>query len=423
MSATEKGLRQQFERSVRDAHDRVIELCVRLTQTNSENPPGDTSEIVSLIESHLNDRPGIEIRRVSPKDPVINLVARVRGKKPGRRLIFNGHLDTFPIGEPAGWSVPPISGKIDGNRIYGRGASDMKAGVAAEITAFLLLAEHREHFGGEVVLALVGDEETGGRWGTQYLLDNVPESVGDAMISGDAGCPRVVRFGEKGQLWLELVATGQSNHGAHVHLGVNAIDRLMEGLQRIHRLSELECSIPSDVRQAISFATSVSEKFSGEGESAILQRVTVNIGSIEGGVAPNIIPSAARACVDIRFPPGLTVTDVVEAAQSLLADLPDVNLRVMAASEPNVTEPNEDLVTLAVRNAQDWLKEPVVKNMRVGFSDARFYRYKGVPSIVYGATPHGMGGVDEYVLIDDLKAIFYVHAMTAFDFLTDSIKR
>ena len=95
----------------------------------------------------------------------------------------------------------------------------MKAGIAASVMAFELLAGCREAWNGEVVLALVGDEETGGVWGTQYLLANIEEAVGDAMINGDAGSPLVARIGEKGNLWIKVCATGVPNHGAHVHLG------------------------------------------------------------------------------------------------------------------------------------------------------------------------------------------------------------
>ena len=84
----------------------------------------------------------------------------------------------------------------------------MKAGVAALVLAFVTLAEFRDVWDGELVPTLVGDEETGGRWGTQYLLANVEEATGDAMLNADTGSPRVVRVGEKGNVWVELEATG-----------------------------------------------------------------------------------------------------------------------------------------------------------------------------------------------------------------------
>ncbi len=166
-------IRRAFVRRVYNSRDQLMALASDLTRIASENPPGDTTMIVQAVESLLHPIPTIEVRRVVGKHPVVNLVARLAGTKVGRRLIFNGHLDTFPVGMPDLWSLPPLSGTITDGRLYGRGASDMKAGVAASLLSVLLLAEVREHWCGEVVLTLVGDEETGGQWGTQYLLANV----------------------------------------------------------------------------------------------------------------------------------------------------------------------------------------------------------------------------------------------------------
>ena len=103
----------------------------------------------------------------------------------------------------------------------------MKAGVAALVLVFVTLAEFRDAWSGDLVLTLVGDEETGGRWGTQYLLANVEEAVGDAMLNADTGSPLVVRVGEKGDVWVSLGATGVANHAAHAHLGRDAVDVLV----------------------------------------------------------------------------------------------------------------------------------------------------------------------------------------------------
>jgi acetylornithine deacetylase/succinyl-diaminopimelate desuccinylase-like protein len=91
---------------------------------------------------------------------------------------------------------------------------------------------------------------------------------------------------------------------------------------------------------------------------------------------------------------------------------------VIAACEPNVSDPDHEIMRHVLRNAEDVLKTVVVRNMRVGFSDARFYRQHRVPAVVYGPTPHNMGGPDEHVTLNDLFAVFYVHALAAFDFLS-----
>ena len=281
----------------------LVDPCRSPVRIDSIYPPGDTTAVVEAIEAVLGATAGIEHRRVVGRAPADNLVARTRGAGPGRRLVLNGHLDTFPIGEARG-SPPPLEADLEDRRIYGRGACDMKAGVAALVLAFVTLAEFRDAWNGEVVLALVGDEETGGRWGTRYLLANVEEAVGDAMLNADTGSPRVVRVGEKGNVWVEPEATGVANHAAHVHLGRNAVDALVDALGAVRALAALAPSLPAAVERTIAEAQAVSEADSSEGEAETLRRITVNTGRIEGGIGVNTIPDRAGALCDIRIPPG-----------------------------------------------------------------------------------------------------------------------
>jgi acetylornithine deacetylase/succinyl-diaminopimelate desuccinylase-like protein len=293
----------------------------------------------------------------------------------------------------------------------------MKAGLATALMTAQLVSEHRDALAGELVVTCVGDEETGGRWGTEYLLDNVSYCRGDAVLNADAGSPRVLRFGEKGQLWIELRATGLANHGAHVHLGRNAIEPLLEGIRRCLSLRTFSAPLPSDVLKAMEEARDVSEKISGAGEFDTLSHVTVNVGTIAGGSVVNIIPDMATARLDIRIPPGVTVKAVVARVSDLLSDLPALNFEIQRSCDPTVTSPSAEIATLVLANARALLGPDVVANMRVGMSDARFYRVRGMPTIVYGPAPHNMGGIDEYVMVEDIQTVFHVHAMTAFDYL------
>ena len=396
----------------------LVELCRTLVRIDSTNPPGDTTAVVEAVEAVLDATPGIEHRRVVGRAPAVNLVARVHGVDPGRRLVLNGHLDTFPIGD-ARWEHDPLGGDLEAGRIYGRGACDMKAGVAALVLAFVTLAEFRDAWDGELVLTLVADEETGGRWGTRYLLANVEEATGDSMLNADTGSPRVVRVGEKGNVWVEVEATGVANHAAHVHLGRNAVDALVVALGAVHALGELAPSLPAAVERAIAQAKAVSEAESGAGEAETLRRITVNIGRIEGGIGVNTIPDRARALCDIRIPPGVTVGRVRAELASAIGPLPDASWRILECTEPSWTDPEEAIVRAVRKNAAAVTGRDVVVNLRAGFSDARFWRHAGVPSVVYGVGAHRMGGADEYATVEDLKTVFAVHAFAAFDYLHD----
>ena len=399
---------------------RLIEMTQALVRVASPNPPSNTRAIAEATQGLLAAIPGIEVRSVEPEPGIVSLVARLRGKGQGRRLIFNGHLDTFPIGEATGWTVPPLGGDLREGRLYGRGVSDMKGGLACSILAAALLAEQRQAWDGEVVLTLAGDEENMGSLGTGHLLETIPEARGDANICGDVGSPKVVRFGEKGLLWLDVEAKGTAAHGAHVHKGSNAIDRLRATLDRIKDLEQFPIDMPAAVKDAIAAAAPISEPLSGAGESDTLSRVTVNIGTIAGGVSPNLVPSEARAQCDIRLPVGTTTAAVLAKLNEVLRPLEGVTWRALRRFEPNFTDPNDEIVTRVRDVAAEVLGTPPAVNMRVGGSDSRWYRQHGVPTVVYGLTPFNMGGDDEHILVDELKAVAKVHTLAAFDFLTNS---
>lgn len=292
VKANTAAIEQLIVGAISDQTDRLIEMSRRLISAASPNPPGDVAQAADVAEQLLLAIPGMTVERVATAPGIVNLIGRLSANQPGRRLVFNGHLDTFPIGEDLGWTVPPLDGTVKDGLLFGRGVSDMKGGIAASLLAIHTLGAHRDAWAGEIVVTLAGDEETMGHLGTHHLLQYFPHARGDAMISGDVGSPMVVRFGKKGLLWVEIEAEGSSAHGAHVHKGVNAIDRLRSALDVLKQLEALETNELPMVTAAILAAEPISEPLSGIGESNVLRKVTVNIGVIEGGVSPNLVPTA-----------------------------------------------------------------------------------------------------------------------------------
>jgi succinyl-diaminopimelate desuccinylase len=360
---------------------------------------------------------GIEVELHSASDSILNVVARVRGGRPGRRIVFNGHLDTFPIGNPDDWTTSPTGHEHLG-RLFGLGVSDMKGGLAASIFALQQLAPFRSEFPGEAVATFAGDEETMGVLGTQFLLETVPHARGDAMISGDAGSPRVLRFGEKGMIWLRLSAVGKSSHAAHVHRGDSAIEKLITAIEELRSIREYKVDTPPAVHDAIETASNVSETLSGVGESDVLRKVTITFGTFHGGRLSNLVADRAEATADIRLPVGVTVADIEAFIGEILRKHPGVTAEVTRRFEPSWTDPNHELIGILRTNCHSILGHQPVVNMRVGASDARLYRMAGVPAVVCGLTPNNMGAADEYVEIDELIALGEIFALSAYDFLT-----
>jgi acetylornithine deacetylase/succinyl-diaminopimelate desuccinylase-like protein len=364
--------RAAFATAAAGCQDRVVAAARRLIAVPSPNPPGDTGAVAEAAAAILRESvPGVDVALHAASPSVVNLVARVHGSGPGRRIVLNGHLDTYPVNEALPWTVDPLGGLVRDGRLYGRGAADMKGGIAASIVALGLLAEHSDLWRGEAVLTLAGDEETMGPLGTKWLMDHVPHANGDAVIIGDAGSPRVLRFGEKGFLWVELEAAGRAAHGAHVHLGINAYDRLRAAMDAVEALrTTLPVAAPAGVTAAIAAARAVSEALNGAGEADVLGRVTVNIGRVDAGTSMNLIPAAARAAMDIRLPAGASAAAAEAALGAALAGIEGVTFRVLRRFEPSVTDPEAEIVRRVAAAARQVLGEAPVANMRVGGSDS-----------------------------------------------------
>lgn len=418
MPHADDAVRRAILDGARQRRDQIVADASALIAVPSPNPPLATGAVAAIAAELIGRQvPDAELSLHDAGEGVVNVVARLPGSGPGRRLVFSGHLDTYPVDVALPWTTDPFGGEVRDGRLYGRGAADMKGGIAASLTAFAVLSHHREAWPGEVILALSGDEESMGRRGAHWLLENLPHVRGDAVVIGDAGSPMVVRFGEKGFLWIEVDASGQPGHGAHVHLGVNAIDRLRAALDAVTRLRDLNVPTPDIVRRAIEAARPVSEPLSGRGEAATLARITVNIGQIAGGTSMNLIPAAARAGIDIRLPVGTATEEVEAALASALSGMNGVTWRVLRRYEPSFTDPAHEIVRAVATASTETLERPPAVNMRVGGSDARIFRAAGIPTVVYGPTPHNMGGADEYALIEELHAVATVHALSAFDYL------
>jgi succinyl-diaminopimelate desuccinylase len=410
------NVRQAFAADLSRKRDMIPAMAKALIACRCETPLGDTRAMTDAVERLVVDVPEIEFERHAGAPHIVNLVMRVRGSRPGRRLIFNGHMDTFPLVDATRWTVDPAGEERDG-RLYGLGSSDMKSGLAAILFALRQLAKHRDLWAGEVVATFAGDEETMGELGSQFLLDTVPHAKGDAMISADAGSPRVLRFGEKGMIWLTLRARGRSSHAAHVHRGDSAIDKLLVVIGELQKLRHFKVNAPAAVTAGIAEASAISEPLSGAGESEVLSSVTVTIGTIKGGHLRNLVSDASEATADIRIPVGVTVGQIENEIFRAVAAHEGVECIIERRFEPTWTPPDHKVIELLARNCATVIGALPVRNMRVGASDARLYRRAGVPTVVCGLTPHNMGSADEYVDVAELLAVGDIFALTAFDFL------
>lgn len=401
-----------------DRHSALIEsYALRLVGIPSHQPEGDVRGVADELEKIALGIPRVRVERFVSEEPVHNIVLTLPGSRSGPRLVFNGHTDTFPLGNLDGWSRNPW-GEVAGDRIYGLGISDMKGGLAASLFALKCLAECELNFPGEIVCTFAGDEETMGTLGTQYLLENVPHAHGQAMISGDVGSPSILRIGEKGMVWATLWAKGRSAHAAHVHKGDSAIEKLTAAMARISELRNWEVSEDAHgVQNLIDRWSDFSEQLSGVGETEVLKGVTVTYGTFHGGRLPNLVADEAVMSVDIRIPVGVTVGDIEAHLEAVCGEIDGITMEITRRFEASWTEPQSPIVEVVQKTSAYVLDGEVAATMRVGASDARLYRYAGVPSVVCGLTPFNMGAPNEYILRDELSALGKIFALSACRYL------
>ncbi len=286
--------------------DALIGFLSRFIRAKSPNPPGDTRAAAAHIRQFLDAR-GHAYWVIDPEPTMPNIVAAFEAGTPGRHLVLNGHIDVFPVGAEA-WAHDPWGGEVAEGKIWGRGACDMKCGTTASIFTFDYLSRLADRLKGRLSLAAVSDEETFGPWGARYLMENHPEVHGDCSLNGEPSNIHTIRFGEKGPLWVTIRVTTRGAHGAYIHASGSATKIAARMVQDFEALSELEASPPHNVASALEAGRAATEADLGAGASEIVQTVTVNVGTLHGGLKVNMIPGECVLELDLRVPVGLEKT-------------------------------------------------------------------------------------------------------------------
>ncbi|MBB6448250.1 succinyl-diaminopimelate desuccinylase [Geomicrobium halophilum] len=253
----------------------AVQFLQELIRVDSSNPPGNETGVSEIFADrckkidlpyHITDLGGNRS----------NLEIRLKGKN-SRELLLCGHMDTVLPGKQE-WEYPPFEAKQVEKKLYGRGASDMKSGLAAMFLAVESLFLQKEELPHDVVFLATAGEEVDSCGARMYLKNHGVSNV-EAMVIGEPTREKVV-VGHKGALWLEILTFGRTAHGAMPHQGVNAIERMKKVMALLD-----ECRL--------------NWKVTGEplGESSL------SINKIEGGVQANVIPDQCRVYVDIRTIP------------------------------------------------------------------------------------------------------------------------
>ncbi len=391
MDAVKARVLQRIE----DSREEAIALLADLVRAESVNPPGDTRKAVEVIRRAAGTfTEDVEIVSCEETVPNVFVTLNPRGRP---QLLYNGHLDTVPVGDEANWEVDPLGAVIRHNRMYGRGVADMKGGVAAMLMAAKALAVERVPLKGSLVLSFVGDEETGAGKGAGYLMQNGYYSP-DMVVVGEITNDSRIAIAEKGIIVYVLTTKGRTAHGSTPWVGVNAIDKMTKILYRLQ----------TDLMPALS-----------RRESGLLPPATMNIGTIKGGVSFNVVADSCEVVIDRRTLPDETIEGVTREVQDVIdrvkAEDPEVDASLvqLAAASPFETSPDETICRLAEKTMQE-LGRP---SDFVGYEqvcDGRIFSEKGIPTIVMGpGTASKAHTPDENLELDQYMDAIKVYALLA----------
>jgi len=303
---------------VEAATDEIVALTSDLIRLPTVNPPGaGYRECAQLIGARLGAM-GMDVAYVdavgrpehSERHPRVNVIGRLEGARPRPCVHLNGHFDVVPPGE--GWTVDPFGGLVRDGRIYGRGASDMKSGVAAAVIAVDAIRRAGVSLQGTVEISGTVDEESGGFAGVAYLCEegHIAAHRTDYVIIPEPFGPDRICVGHRGVYWFDVIAHGNVAHGSMPHLGHNAIDDMAE------LLTTMRAELDPVMTKRLSTMSIVPEA-SG--------RPSLNVNAVSGGQAGEIqqspcVADTCRATFDRRFIPEESLEDVrAEIAQIVSA--------------------------------------------------------------------------------------------------------
>lgn len=208
-------------------------------------------------------------------------------------------------------------------------------------------------------------------------------------------------------------------HGA-LSAGDNAICRLAEALLALRPIVNEKAQTPPEMMDVIEKEKQYTRSPQDTGRQWMLDHPSYNVGVIRGGTKINVVPRYGEAEVDIRIPWGMTVNFVEARVKELLeaAGCKGVEIsKIVARNAPSYTPLEDRLVQIVRQNASEEIGQAPIYFCGMGGTDCRFFRWRGIPSVVYGPRPINMGGIDEHILVDEFLTVIKVHACAIIDFL------
>jgi len=400
----------------KEKSDEISKFLSELIQIDTTNPPGNELEAAKLIAEKLSEY-GLKYEILTSEGKRANIITRIKGEEPGPSLLLLSHLDVVPA-KPEDWKYHPFSGVIKDGYIWGRGAIDDKGHVVMELFTLIALVENKVNFKGEIIYAATADEEKGGKYGAEWLVENHPEKIKAEYVINEGGgiglktddqIVFTVQTAEKGVYWFKLKVKGKPGHASIPASGENAITIMSDIIREIKK-NKPRIHITKPVKMMINTLAKASGKtlsaklllnpltcdkalkiLAKENPSLAafidaMLRNTITPTIFRAGYKENIIPDDAECTFDCRLLPGFNENFVKEYIKSIAGRI-KYELEFIH-KEPASESKIETRLYDTIRNVitSKFPNSLITPYMSTGGTDSRFFRWK-FNSIAYGFQP------------------------------------
>ncbi|MFB0900921.1 MAG: M20/M25/M40 family metallo-hydrolase [Dehalococcoidia bacterium] len=385
-------------------------------QINTSNPPGNEILATDFFEYHLKINQ-IEFQTFTTANKRKILYAKIKGNNSKKGLMLCSHSDVVPV-EKDKWSIEPFGGKIRNNKIYGRGAIDMKSCTIMQFIAFLLLKKNNQVLNRDVIFCLVPDEEIGSMYGMSWLIKNKPEllNIEYSLNEGGYGFSDIeinnkpifgIANNEKEICQLKITTFGETGHGSQPNFN-NAPLKLTNALAKIHKWHNSNYQhVFSGNKQ---FFNAEENKKINDVELIAMNQITINITQLHTGNKHNVIPSKAEAILDCRLPGTINREGFITMIKKLLNN-PEILVESISTDEKNMKincEWDTELIKIIQSTINKKFPESKIFPLTSAYAtDNRFLRniginaYGFIPSLFSAEERNGFHNHDEYITIDN----------------------
>jgi len=376
--------------------NRLSQLASSLVRIPSINPPGRTDECIDILMQHFQQHE-IRGRVISKFKEKPCFVAEIGQGSP--ILLWNSHLDVVTTGEEK-WEYDPFGGVIKNGFLHGRGSVDAKGSIASMAEAFLALADFDQKLKGTLKFTAVPDEEDNGDAGTRVLAD-AGELKADFAIYGAPTNLRV-DVAERGFMWFQIIARGKTSHGARPHLGVNAVENLVEVAKA------LKDRLPLLL----------------QGRShPLVSPPCISFNTFHGGEVSNVIPDYCKMTGDRRIIPGEKVEEVTREIEEIVHEYRTDENRLEFLVQKHIpaseTRSDHPIVQVLQKNIEQVTGEKKIVGGKDGSTDAYIINGQlGIPTVRFGPGDFTLcHRPNERILLEEMAQAAKINALTALDLI------